>query len=168
MMKTDKTVAYFYDENIGDFTYGGGNPMRPHRVRLTHSLVSNYGLADKLVIQRPTPRTAEELTQFHADGARAGPPAARHFPPFSIFFRCTRLCRSPAAAPAARPARRRRPASRAVGIPRRAWRAAGGGGAIPAGRAPRFPGGLPRKWECGAADSCAPGARRRPPPPRRD
>lgn len=71
MMKSEKTVAYFYDEELGNYTYGGGNPMRPHRVRLTHSLVDNYGLTNKLLVHRPTPRTAEELTEFHADGARA-------------------------------------------------------------------------------------------------
>jgi len=35
----------------GSFNYGGGNPMRPHRVRLTHSLVENYDLPKMLKVQ---------------------------------------------------------------------------------------------------------------------
>ena len=53
-----------------NFNYGGGNPMRPHRVRLTHSLVANYGLNQKMYVHRPEPRTPEELEQFHCDGAQ--------------------------------------------------------------------------------------------------
>ena len=50
--------------------YGGGNPMRPHRVRLTHSLVANYGLNSKMYVHRPQARSPAELEQFHCDGAR--------------------------------------------------------------------------------------------------
>lgn len=63
-----KIVTYFYDEEIGNFCYGGGNPMRPHRVRLTHNLVDNYGLIDKLKVFRPTPQDQDEIAMFHADG----------------------------------------------------------------------------------------------------
>ena len=52
-----------------NFNYGGGNPMRPHRVRLTHSLVKNYGLNKRLLVHRPQPRSDDELEMFHADGA---------------------------------------------------------------------------------------------------
>ena len=45
--------------------------MRPHRVRLTHSLVANYGLNQKMYVHRPEPRTPEELEQFHCDGAHS-------------------------------------------------------------------------------------------------
>lgn len=68
-----KIVSYFYDEEIGNFSYGGGNPMRPHRVRLTHSLVDNYGLLDKLKVNRPTPQDPEQIAMFHADGASPFP-----------------------------------------------------------------------------------------------
>ena len=43
--------------------------MRPHRVRLTHSLVKNYGLNKRLLVHRPQPRNDDELEMFHADGA---------------------------------------------------------------------------------------------------
>lgn len=65
-----KTVAYLYDEELGNYSYGGGNPMRPHRVRLTHSLVENYGLGSRMIQHRPTWQTQDEISQFHADGAQ--------------------------------------------------------------------------------------------------
>ena len=48
--------------------YGGGNPMRPHRARLTMELVKGYGLVNKMEIMRMVPRTREEIMLFHADG----------------------------------------------------------------------------------------------------
>eukprot|EP00951_Prasinocladus_malaysianus_P011540 scaffold85196_cov37-Prasinocladus_malaysianus.AAC.1 len=63
----NKVVSYFYDEEIGNFCYGGGNPMRPHRVRLTHTLVDGYGLTDKLKISRPRPQDEDQIAMFHAD-----------------------------------------------------------------------------------------------------
>ncbi|KAK9845660.1 hypothetical protein WJX84_005953 [Apatococcus fuscideae] len=41
--------------------------MRPHRVRLTHSLVENYDLNKRLQVKRPTTKNKSEVTQFHAD-----------------------------------------------------------------------------------------------------
>lgn len=37
-------VSYYYDPDIGDFYYGQGHPMKPHRVRLAHCLVTRYDL----------------------------------------------------------------------------------------------------------------------------
>lgn len=45
-------VAYFYDPEVGSYYYGPGHPMKPHRLRLTHSLVVHYGLAS-LMEARP-------------------------------------------------------------------------------------------------------------------
>lgn len=45
-----KRVNYFYDMDIGNFGYELSHPMKPHRIRLTHSLVMNYGLARKMEI----------------------------------------------------------------------------------------------------------------------
>jgi histone deacetylase 1/2 len=39
-----KRVAYFYDSDIGNYAYVTGHPMKPHRIRLTHSLVMNYNI----------------------------------------------------------------------------------------------------------------------------
>ncbi|KAL6764497.1 hypothetical protein V8C86DRAFT_2471108 [Haematococcus lacustris] len=64
---SSRTVAYFYDEEIGNFCYGGGNPMRPHRARLVYSLLKSYGLTKSMLVHRPEPRSFEQLTEFHAD-----------------------------------------------------------------------------------------------------
>lgn len=45
-----KTVAYFYDSDVGNYAYVAGHPMKPHRIRMTHSLIMNYGLYKKMEI----------------------------------------------------------------------------------------------------------------------
>ena len=68
-MRSEKTrsgrVAYFYDscntiyidaiwffilDEIGNYHYGPGHPMKPHRIRMTNALLVNYGLYNKLDI----------------------------------------------------------------------------------------------------------------------
>lgn len=41
---TKKQVAYFYDSDIGNYAYVTGHPMKPHRIRLAHSLIMNYNV----------------------------------------------------------------------------------------------------------------------------
>lgn len=59
-----RRVAYYYDRkffgscdgnliiylsaDVGSFTYGLGHPMKPQRMRMTHELVSAYGMLDKM------------------------------------------------------------------------------------------------------------------------
>lgn len=62
-----KRVAYFYDADIGNYAYGAGHPMKPHRIRMAHSLVMNYGLYKKMEIYRAKPATKQEMCQFHTD-----------------------------------------------------------------------------------------------------
>ena len=62
-----KRVSYFYDPDVGNFHYGQGHPMKPHRVRMTHNLVVNYGLYRKMDCFRPKLVPASELTRFHSD-----------------------------------------------------------------------------------------------------
>ena len=45
--------------------------MRPHRVRLTHSLVENYNLSRRMLVHRPEPRSREQIENFHCDGTPA-------------------------------------------------------------------------------------------------
>jgi len=45
-------VAYVYDSKIGDFQYGPGHPMQPHRVRMTYELVLHYGLHNRMQVMR--------------------------------------------------------------------------------------------------------------------
>ncbi|THC96443.1 hypothetical protein EYZ11_004092 [Aspergillus tanneri] len=62
-----KKVAYFYDSDVGNYAYVSGHPMKPHRIRLTHSLVMNYSLYKKMEIYRAKPASKYEMTQFHTD-----------------------------------------------------------------------------------------------------
>jgi histone deacetylase 1/2 len=41
--------------------------LQPHRVRMTHNLVVNYGLYRKMDVFRPKLVSASQLTQFHSD-----------------------------------------------------------------------------------------------------
>ncbi|CAJ0916907.1 unnamed protein product, partial [Mesorhabditis belari] len=48
-----RRVAYFYDSNVGNYYYGQGHVMKPHRIRMTHHLVMNYGLYRELETASP-------------------------------------------------------------------------------------------------------------------
>lgn len=62
-----KKVSYFYDPDVGNFHYGPGHPMKPHRLSVIHSLVLNYNLHKKLEIYRPYRATPLDMTRFHSD-----------------------------------------------------------------------------------------------------
>jgi len=62
-----KRVAYFYDSDVGNYAYVAGHPMKPHRIRLAHSLIMNYGTYKHMEIYRAKPATRHEMTQFHTD-----------------------------------------------------------------------------------------------------
>ena len=62
-----KRVAYFYDADVGNYAYGAGHPMKPHRIRMAHLLIMNYGLYKKMEIYRAKPATKQEMCQFHTD-----------------------------------------------------------------------------------------------------
>ncbi|KAI8814272.1 hypothetical protein BJ742DRAFT_786972 [Cladochytrium replicatum] len=60
-------VSYYYHPDIGNYHYAPQHPMKPHRIRLTHNLIVNYGMYKNLEFCRPTPATALEMTKFHSD-----------------------------------------------------------------------------------------------------
>lgn len=62
-----RRVAYFYDSDVGNYAYGTGHPMKPHRIRMAHSLIMNYGLYKNMEIYRAKPATKQEMCQFHTD-----------------------------------------------------------------------------------------------------
>uniref|UniRef100_A0A8C6WRF1 Histone deacetylase n=1 Tax=Neogobius melanostomus TaxID=47308 RepID=A0A8C6WRF1_9GOBI len=41
--------------------------MKPHRIRMTHNLLLNYGLYRKMEIYRPHKASGEEMTKYHSD-----------------------------------------------------------------------------------------------------
>lgn len=57
-----KKVAYFYDSDVGNYAYVSGHPMKPHRIRMAHSLIMNYGLYTKMEIYVRRIATAHPLT----------------------------------------------------------------------------------------------------------
>ncbi|EJD01728.1 histone deacetylase complex, catalytic component RPD3 [Fomitiporia mediterranea MF3/22] len=62
-----RRVAYYYDNDVGLFSYGTWHAMKPHRIRMTHDLVSTYGMLDKMQVLRPRRATSENMTAFHSD-----------------------------------------------------------------------------------------------------
>jgi hypothetical protein len=41
---------FFFSADVGNFYYGQAHPMKPHRIRMTHNLLINYGLYEKMEI----------------------------------------------------------------------------------------------------------------------
>nr|WJZ57293.1 histone deacetylase 12 [Paspalum vaginatum] len=62
-----RRVSYFYEPSIGDYYYGQGHPMKPHRIRMAHSLVVHYGLHRLLELSRPYPASEADIRRFHSD-----------------------------------------------------------------------------------------------------
>ncbi|CAM9138542.1 unnamed protein product [Discosporangium mesarthrocarpum] len=62
-----RRVSYFYDAEIGNYHYGPSHPMKPHRVRMTHNLVVNYGMYRMMDVFRPKPISSQQMTRFHSD-----------------------------------------------------------------------------------------------------
>ena len=59
-----KRVAYFYDPEVGNYHYGPGHPMKPHRLSVTHSLVLNYGLHKKMQVFQPCSKKSSSILSF--------------------------------------------------------------------------------------------------------
>lgn len=60
-------VSFYYDPDVGNFNYGTGHPMKPHRIRMAQSLIVNYGLFNEMQIIRPPRASFEDITRFHTD-----------------------------------------------------------------------------------------------------
>ncbi|EAY14482.1 acetylpolyamine aminohydrolase, putative [Trichomonas vaginalis G3] len=62
-----KRIVYFYDDDIGNFMYNQGHPMKPHRIRMAHNLIMAYELFSSMRVLRPRRATALDMTRFHTD-----------------------------------------------------------------------------------------------------
>ena len=62
-----RRVTYFYEPTIGDYYYGQGHPMKPHRIRMAHNLVVHYSLHRRMEINRPFPADTVDIRRFHSD-----------------------------------------------------------------------------------------------------
>lgn len=78
---TPKKVAYFYDSDVGNYAYVAGHPMKPHRIRMAHSLIMNYGLYSKMEIYvRTLPRQTTRIfpqASLTPSSAQSPPPNTR-------------------------------------------------------------------------------------------
>lgn len=54
--------------DIGNYYYGQGHPMKPHRIRMTHNLLLNYGLYRKMEIYVSITDIVGELLMFSLVG----------------------------------------------------------------------------------------------------
>ncbi|KII68022.1 Histone deacetylase 1 [Thelohanellus kitauei] len=63
----NKRISYYYDNSVGNFYYGHGHPMKPHRIRLAHNLLMNYGVLKHLQVIKPRKATGPQMTAFHSD-----------------------------------------------------------------------------------------------------
>ncbi|KAG7086764.1 hypothetical protein E1B28_002696 [Marasmius oreades] len=62
-----RRVSYYYDSDVGSYTYGLGHTMKPHRMKLAHDLISAYDMLDKMHVIRPSRSNPEKMTSFHTD-----------------------------------------------------------------------------------------------------
>ncbi|KAI0529473.1 hypothetical protein KFK09_002023 [Dendrobium nobile] len=62
-----RRVSYFYEPSIGDYYYGQGHPMKPHRIRMAHNLVVHYRLHHLMEVCRPYPASAADIRRFHSE-----------------------------------------------------------------------------------------------------
>ncbi|KAG4932643.1 hypothetical protein JHK87_046645 [Glycine soja] len=62
-----RRVTYFYEPTIGDYYYGQGHPMKPHRIRMAHNLIVHYSLHRRMEINRPFPASPADIRRFHSD-----------------------------------------------------------------------------------------------------
>ncbi|CAI9766463.1 unnamed protein product [Fraxinus pennsylvanica] len=62
-----RKVSYYYDPEVGNYYYGQFHPMKPHRMRITHTLLAHYGLLQNMTVLRPNPARERDICRFHAD-----------------------------------------------------------------------------------------------------
>ncbi|GAA5912929.1 hypothetical protein JCM6882_009516 [Rhodosporidiobolus microsporus] len=62
-----RQVAYFYDDDVGAYAFNLVHPMKPHRIKMAHNLILNYGLDQRMDVLRPDRCTPHEMTRFHTD-----------------------------------------------------------------------------------------------------
>ncbi|KAL3628216.1 Histone deacetylase 6 [Castilleja foliolosa] len=61
-----RRVSYFYEPTVGNYYYGQGHPMKPHRIRMAHSLIVHYSLHRRMEMFTPFPAQTDEIRRFHS------------------------------------------------------------------------------------------------------
>ncbi|KAI0068482.1 histone deacetylase RPD3 [Artomyces pyxidatus] len=62
-----RRVSYYYDPDVGSYSYGLGHPMKPLRMRITHELLTAYDMLGKMDVLRATRASPEVMSSFHTD-----------------------------------------------------------------------------------------------------
>ena len=57
-------VVLISSAEVGNYNYGVGHPMKPHRIRMTNDLVINYGLYQHLQVYVRTIRFKYHLSLY--------------------------------------------------------------------------------------------------------
>ena len=65
-MSNKRKVSYFYDPEVGNYHYGAGHPMKPHRIQITNSLVFDYDLHKHMAVYTPAKSSEFELMRYHS------------------------------------------------------------------------------------------------------
>ena len=93
-MAGKQKISYFYDPDVGNFYYGQGHPMKPHRVRMTHNLLLHYGIYKEMEVRRTVdnPGFPNRFPRASRIGAHIFPTVCEWFDPFGFqFFHALRL-----------------------------------------------------------------------------
>ncbi|KAH9808335.1 hypothetical protein DFH28DRAFT_1136435 [Melampsora americana] len=59
-------VAYYFPKGVGEYHFGKGHPMKPHRLTILNHLVAGYGLHHHMEFHSPRPASRQELESFHS------------------------------------------------------------------------------------------------------
>ncbi|PLW05173.1 hypothetical protein PCASD_24464 [Puccinia coronata f. sp. avenae] len=59
-------VSYYFPKGVGDYHFGKGHPMKPHRLTILNHLVAGYGLHHHMEYHSPRLASREELGSFHS------------------------------------------------------------------------------------------------------
>jgi histone deacetylase 1/2 len=66
---TNSRVSYYFDDEIGMYTFIKGHPMRPLRMKITDTLLRVYGLDKEMMCFDSSFYTIPDsvLTEFHSE-----------------------------------------------------------------------------------------------------
>jgi histone deacetylase 1/2 len=62
-----RKVSYYVHDDMGLYYYGPGHPMKPHRLRLTHKLITSYGLYRKMTVYKSAIADDYQMQRFHSE-----------------------------------------------------------------------------------------------------
>lgn len=62
-------VSYYYNDDIGNYQFNQGHPMKPFRVKMTDSMIKAYGIDKDLIHMEIDQDYIDnvDFTMFHSD-----------------------------------------------------------------------------------------------------